>query len=118
MEADAQATAKPAAGYVLVSYASGAFWLPLPESEDYSYPLSQLLSDNSVATNLIHVTPEGVYMEASTCDNQDCVEEGMVTLENKDTRILANWIVCLPNQVSLQLYTPEEILAAYASQGE
>ena len=33
-----------------------------------------------------------------------------VILDNKDTRILGNMILCLPNQVTLQLFTPEEVL--------
>jgi hypothetical protein len=49
-------------------------------------------------------------MEDSTCENHDCVEQGMVTLENRDERILSNMIICLPNQVTLQLFTPEELL--------
>ena len=33
-----------------------------------------------------------------------------LTLENREERILGNMIICLPNQVTLQLFTPEELL--------
>ena len=101
---------QPAKAYVLVTTASQSGWLPLPEEGETSYPLRQLLPDGTEAVNVIHLTPEGVYMEDSTCEGHDCVQQGMVTLENRDERILSNMIICLPNQVTLQLFTPEEVL--------
>jgi hypothetical protein len=101
---------KPAKGYVLVTTATQSGWLPLPEEGEVSYPLRQLLPNGTEAVNTIHLTPEGVYMEHSTCDGQDCVQQGEVTLDNRDARILGNMIICLPNQVTLQLFTPEELL--------
>ena len=101
---------KPAKGYVLVTTATQSGWLPLPEEEEVSYPLRQLLPNGTEAVNTIHLTPEGVYMEDSTCEGHDCVQQGVVTLDNRAERILGNMIICLPNQVTLQLYTPEELL--------
>ena len=101
---------KPAKGYVLVTTATQSGWLPLPEEGDVSYPLRQLLPNGTEAVNTIHLTPEGVYMEDSTCEGHDCVQQGEVTLDNRTDRILGNMIICLPNQVTLQLYTPEELL--------
>ena len=108
---------KPAVAkaYILLTYSGGSFWLPLPETEDYTLPVRQVRDDGTEEVNLIHVTPEGFYMESSTCENQDCVEQGIVTLENRHERILYNAVLCLPNMVSLELYTPEEILEMYAS---
>ena len=97
-------------GYVLVSTATQAGWLPLPIEGEQSFPLAQLLPDGTQSLNVIHLTPEGVYMEDSTCENHDCVNQGEVTLQNKADRILANMIICLPNQVTLSLFTPEEVL--------
>ena len=101
---------KPAKGYVLVTTPAQSGWLPLPEEGELSYPLRQLLPDGTEAVNTIHLTPEGVYMEDSTCEGHDCVQQGLVTLENREERILGNMIICLPNQVTLQLFTPEELL--------
>ena len=100
-----------AKGYVLVSSATQAGWLTLPTEGETVYPLVQVLPDGSTAMNLIHLTPDGVYMEDSTCENHDCVEQGTVTLENRYERILSNMIICLPNQVILQLYDPAEVQA-------
>ena len=33
-----------------------------------------------------------------------------MTLENKGERILGNMIICLPNQVTLQLYSRDELM--------
>ena len=107
-------TPVPARGYVLVTTATQMGLLPLPETEDYVFPLKQLRTDGTFTENVIHLTPEGVYMESSTCENHDCIDEGIVTLENRKDRILGNMIICLPNQVTLQLLTPEEILSLRA----
>ena len=101
-------------GYVLVSTQSEQRLFPVFEDFDYSFTVVQKTSsaeDAEEIHNTIHVINNGVYMEESTCDNQDCVGEGTVTLENKDTRILMNMIICLPHQVSIELYSTEEIMA-------
>lgn len=102
-------TPQPAKGYVLVSTATRMGFLPLPEEGEYSYHLEQILPDGTPAENVIHLTPDGVWMEESTCDNHDCIDQGHVTLDNRRDRVLGNMIICLPNQVTLQLMTPEEI---------
>lgn len=109
-DAAAEAPPSPAPGYVLVSTATQSGWLPLPAEGEYSYHLRQLLPDGTEAENVIHLTPEGVYMEDSTCENHDCVGQGTVTLENRHERVLSNMIICLPNLVYLELYTPEEVV--------
>ena len=107
----------PARGYVLVQAAGQSGWLPLPDREEdsYTFPIRQMTQDGKIVENLVRVTPEGMYMESANCENQDCVHQGMVTLENRNTRVLMNFILCLPHQVSLALYTPDEILAMYSS---
>ena len=88
---------------------------PAPQESAAPAKGYQVRDDGTEEVNLIHVTPDGFYMESSTCENQDCVNQGMVTLENRHSRILYNAVLCLPNMVSLALYTPEEILEMYAS---
>lgn len=58
--------------------------------------------------NEVEITDHSVKMKAANCDNQDCIHQGEITLENVDTRILGNWIVCLPNQVSIELVKSED----------
>lgn len=53
--------------------------------------------------NVIEIKGGGVQMAYSTCVNQDCVREGVVTEESRKRRALGDWIVCLPNGVSIEL---------------
>lgn len=79
---------------------------PIPLVEDTEYTLTQ---QDGAMSNTVHVTKDSIYMEHSTCDNQDCVQQGEVTRTNRQTRILGNMIVCLPNRVTLQLCTAQDI---------
>lgn len=101
----AEATDAPAKAYLLVTV-GGTVYQPLPLTRDGRYTVTQKATG---AENVIHVTEDSVNMESSTCENQDCVNQGVVSLENKNERILANMIICLPNQVTLELYTPDEM---------
>lgn len=58
--------------------------------------------------NVVAIDIDSATMHSSTCKNQNCVSQGTVTLENKETRALLNTIVCLPNQVLLELLTDAE----------
>ncbi len=55
--------------------------------------------------NVVEITERGAVMHSSTCANQDCIHEGEVTLDNYNNRVLNNWIICLPNKVSVELVT-------------
>lgn len=82
-------------------------------------PVKQLAEDGHEMINIIRITDKAVFMESSTCENQDCVGQGEVTLENKELRILSNYIICLPHQVVVQLYSAEEFHQWYiANYGE
>lgn len=63
--------------------------------------------------NVVEVTESSICMHSSSCDNQDCVLQGTVTLENRADRVLQNMILCLPNEVVLELMTEEEVRAAF-----
>ena len=56
--------------------------------------------------NVIHITHNGFHMASSTCENQLCIGQGEVTVENYTRRILGPYVLCLPNQVELQLVIP------------
>lgn len=62
--------------------------------------------------NVVEVTEDSVWMAESSCDNQDCVLQGVVSLENKSQRVLQNMIICLPNEVILELFTYDELVVA------
>jgi hypothetical protein len=100
-------TLYPANSYLRISTGRGVY-APIPLVEDGSFKLTQ----GEGIENVIHVGKDSFYMESSTCDNQDCVEQGEVTLDNIEERILFNMVICLPNQVTLELLTPEEAQTA------
>ena len=76
------------------------------------------LTQSEDMVNTIHVTHDSVWMESSTCENQDCVEQGVVTAENRKSRVLGNTIVCLPHRVLLELFTADELRAMGLLAGE
>lgn len=93
-----------AAGYVYVTAGEEGRWFALPEGED-----TLLKLERGDKVNVVRLTKEGALMDSSTCDNQDCVEQGTVTLTNMADRVLANMILCLPNEVGIQLFSQEEM---------
>ena len=107
--ADARAAAPdPSAEAVkayLVVTVNNMMYQPIPLTRETSYTLTQ---KDIGAVNVVHVTADSVFMESSTCEGHDCVKQGTVSLENRSQRVLGNMIICLPNKVSLELYTPEE----------
>lgn len=82
-----------------------AVYQPVPLTGDGDYTVTQKASG---AENKIHVTAESIQMSSANCDNQDCVDQGEVSLSNREERLLGNMIICLPNNVTLELLTPAE----------
>ncbi len=111
-----EAQATPPAGYVRVTAATLSGWLPLPTEGEERFPLPQTLPDGTGTLNVLHLTPQSVWMEDADCENHDCMDQGEVTLENRWERVLGNMIICLPNQVVLELYSAEEYEALLAAQ--
>ncbi len=101
--ANADTIQEPVQAYLVLNVGNTRY-KPLPLTREAIYRLHQ--SDGR--DNVIHVTRDSVYMESANCDNQDCIKQGMVDFVNRDARVLSNMIICLPNQVVLELMTPEE----------
>ena len=57
--------------------------------------------------NVLHLLPNGFYMDHSTCDNQLCVGMGTVTVDNYARRVMGPYVICLPNQVEVELIVLE-----------
>ena len=98
----------PSIADVLVRMPNPIGLLPLPTEGEYTRTIRQTMADGSEAINVLHLTPNGFWMEDANCEGQDCVNEGEVTLENREERILWNMVICLPHQLSLELITREE----------
>ena len=92
--------------YLLVTAGSTTFEPILLVAEDVL-----TLTQDEDTVNTIHVTPDSIWMESSTCENQDCVDQGVVNAANRHTRILDNMIICLPNRVQLELCDADELRA-------
>lgn len=108
---DAYLAENPAESYLLISTAAGNY-LPVPLNGDAAFKVH--FGEDEY--NIVHIGKNSVYMESSTCENQNCVGQGEVTLENRDTRVLMDMILCLPHELSLQLVDPataEEFLTDY-----
>lgn len=58
--------------------------------------------------NVIVIDAKGVRMDSSTCKNQICVQTGVLDPRNADELLLNNWIVCLPNAVTVELTAAAE----------
>jgi flagellar biosynthesis GTPase FlhF len=98
----------PSVAYVLVRMSNPIGLLPLPIEGEYTRTIRQTMADGSEAINVLHLTPDGFWMEEANCEGQDCVGEGMVTLENREERVLWNMVICLPHQLVAELITREE----------
>ena len=83
---------------VIISVA-GEEKLPVPLSQPQTVTIEQKDGNK----NVIVITEDGAYMDSSTCHNQICVHSGKVTRDNWDYRPDGAFIICLPNQVSVEL---------------
>ena len=90
-------------GHVLLTVGGRQYGDPIPMDRDKIITLRQ--EDGKI--NKVHITPEKVYMESSTCDNQDCVQQGEVHMDTYKDRILSTYIICLPNNVSIEMVPVE-----------
>ena len=104
-----------AKGYVHISAGDQTRWFELPQ-EETSMTLRRTDEAGNEISNTVALTPEGAYMAHSTCENQDCVMQGSVTLANKGSRPLQNLVICLPNNVIVELYSAEEMAQLLAAQ--
>ena len=100
--------ADPSVAYVLVNAPEPVGLLPLPLEGEYTRTLRLAMPDGSEAVNVVRLYPNGFRMEESNCENHDCIDEGDVTLENREERILGSMVICLPHQLMLELITREE----------
>ena len=91
-------------GYVVLTVGGRQYGDPIPMDRDKIITLKQ--DDGKL--NKVHITPETVYMEFSTCENQDCVGQGEVHVDTYKDRILGTYIICLPNNVSIEMVPAED----------
>lgn len=101
----------PANAYLRVSV-NNRMYEPIPLDENFSVDIKR----DEGYDNLVIVDSGAVSMMFSTCDNQLCVHQGQVSLDNRDLRALYNQIVCLPNEVLLEVLDEHEVMSLYGEQ--
>ena len=72
-----------------------------------SQPQTVTVEQENGCVNVIEVSDHGAMMASSTCDNQLCVKMGEVTVDNWEFRPNQQFIICLPNRVSIELAVTE-----------
>ena len=91
------------AAVTLLRPSGGAEYARVPLGQKQTLTVTQ--EDGSV--NVIEISERGAVMASSTCHNQLCVQMGEVTLDNWETRPNQQFIICLPNRVSVELVVKE-----------
>ena len=57
--------------------------------------------------NYVEIKDGEVCMSDSTCSDHLCISQGAMSPENYADRPMLNWIICLPNMVTVQLRIEE-----------
>lgn len=96
------ASTATASGEIVVTV-DGEEYARVPLGKQQTLTVTQ--PDGSV--NVIEITERGAVMASSSCHNQLCVQMGEVTLDNWETRANQQYIICLPNRVSIELVVKE-----------
>ena len=68
-----------------------------------SKPQTVTVTQDNGCVNVVEVSSDGAAMLSSTCGNQLCVSMGKVTVDNWQYRPNQQFIICLPNRVSVEL---------------
>ena len=72
-----------------------------------SRPRTVTVEQEDGSVNVVEVSDHGAVMQRSTCGNQLCVQMGEVTVDNWEFRPNQQFIICLPNRVSVELAVTE-----------
>lgn len=76
----------------------------VPLNEDTVITVDQ--GDGKV--NYIEVKDGAIFMADSTCADHLCVNQGAMSPDTYEKRPLLNWIICLPNRVTVELRIEQE----------
>ncbi|NLD35040.1 MAG: NusG domain II-containing protein [Clostridiales bacterium] len=106
MEEEARRTAAPS--YLRVTV-NNRVYQPIPLLADGIIDITR----RGGYHNRVEIRNAQVWMDFATCDNQSCVHQGMVSLDNRAYRALGSQIICLPNEVVLDLMDESEAHAFY-----
>ena len=80
-------------------YVDEKLYEAVPLNEDLVITVDQ--GDGKV--NVVEVKDGSIFMADSTCADHLCVNQGKMNGENYENRPMYNWIICLPNKVTVEL---------------
>jgi hypothetical protein len=89
-------------GPVAYIYVDGAFYT----AARLDSPSEITIDQGGGVVNRLVVVDGAISMHSASCQNQDCVLQGWLSEANAADRPLQNWIVCLPNRVTVELKGP------------
>lgn len=84
-------------------YINDMLYEAVPLNEDKVITVDQ--GDGKV--NYVEVKDGAIFMADSTCADHLCVDQGEMNSKNYADRPLLNWIICLPNRVTVELRIEE-----------
>lgn len=85
-------------------YVNEMLYEAVPLNEDTVITIDQ--GDGKV--NHVQVKDGAIFMADSSCADHLCVNQGAMSPENYEKRPLLNWIICLPNMVTVELRIEQE----------
>lgn len=80
-------------------YIDDQLYEAVPLSEDTVITVDQ----GEGKVNEIEVKDGEIFMAHSSCADQLCVQQGAMGPDSYEKRPLLNWIICLPNKVTVEL---------------
>lgn len=85
-------------------YVNDQLYEAVPLNKDAVITIDQ--GDGKV--NRVEVKDGAIFMAYSTCTDHLCITQGAMSPENYEKRPMLNWIICLPNLVSVELRVEQE----------
>lgn len=85
-------------------YVNDQLYEAVPLNKDAVITIDQ--GDGKV--NRVEVKDGAIFMADSTCTDHLCITQGAMSPENYEKRPMLNWIICLPNLVSVELRVEQE----------
>jgi len=85
-------------------YVDDKLYEAVPLNEDTVITIDQ--GDGKV--NYVQVKDGAIFMADSTCADHLCVTQGEMSPDNYEKRPMLNWIICLPNRVTVELRIEQE----------
>lgn len=98
----------PAESYLRVTVGKNVYE-PLPLDRDFELKVTQ----GEDQYNLAKVEQGVIHMMSASCPKHECIMQGALSLENRDLRAMQSSIICLPNQVVLELLDEKQARAYY-----